>query len=341
LQKEVVPGRDSSGGESLAFGNVTGTRGKASIGSIKKMHRSKDVRALVRSLEDSPPNITPYILDYLNEYEGIGFLNPMIEVGLPEMFAKIMGEDWPISKRKAVKLLVNFITIEKAGPFLNEETTRNMVRMLPDADLDLKNWITYCLPAAISRGNGQVLIDEGTLPFLIEQLDSFDQYLVCISIIALDEMERAGFQWNMWRYNIAYKLRTLMQSEEPSIRCYAEDLNLKLEVWNNRTKSEGDVIKEEEKDFTVIRKEKKVNKKEEEMKHQSGNSAYVRPKAKTIPKKGAKKKTTISSTGRSSLTEEETLVELPSTSTKPLYDRLEGIKKPKVDDEEEDFEITL
>ncbi len=306
------------------------------------MHRSKDVRALVRALVDSPPNITPYILDYLNEYEGVGFLNPMLEAGLPEIFINIMGEDWPISKKKAVKLLVNFISIEKAGPFLNKKTTASMAKMLPEADLDLKNWITYCLPAAISRGNGQVLIDEGTLPYLIDQLDSFDQYLVCITIIALDEMERAGFQWNMWRYNIAYKLRTLMQSEEPSIKCYAEDLNLKLEVWNNRSKSQGDVIKDERKGITVIRKEKKVNKKEEELKHQSGDNAYVRPKAKTIPKKGMKKKTTISSTGRSSLTEEETIVELPSTSTKPLYDRMEGIPKPKgKDDEEEDFEITL
>ena len=310
------------------------------MGTIKKMHRSKDVRSLVRALKDAPPNITPYILDYLNEYEGVGYLKPMIDAGLPDEFSKIMETDLSLSKRKAVKLLVNFISIEKGDPFLNKQTTASMARMLPGADIELKNWITYCLPSAIMKGFGSVIIEENSLPILVDQLDSFDQYLVCITIIALDEMERAGFQWEMWRYDIGSKLRLLVQNEDPSVRGYAEALNMKMNSWNNKSKSQGDVIRDERKEFTVIKKEKKVNTKEEELKHQSGDNAYVRPKAKTLSKKGKKKKVTISSTGRSSSTHEEEVVELPSISTKPLIERLKD-KQKSDDDEEDDFEITL
>jgi hypothetical protein len=94
-----------------------------------------------------------------------------------------------------------------------------------------------------------------------------------------------------------------------------------------------------------MKKEKKINKKEEELKNQSGDNAYVRPRAKGIPKK-KKKKDTISSTGRNTNVEDEEMIEeLPSRSTQPLIDRLEDMKKDKKEkvhfDEDDDFEITL
>lgn len=314
------------------------------MGSIKKMHRSKDVRGLVRALEKAPANIAPYILDFLNEYDDLGYLNAMLEAGLSDRIYEIMIKDWHMSMRRSVSLIVKFVGIDKGGEFLDEETTGFLVKMLSDADIELKNWITYCLPTAISKGYGQVIIDEGGLPILMEQLDSFDQYLVCVTLVALSEMERAGFQWNLWRHEIAFKLRSLIVNEDPNIRCYAQELNLNMNKWNNMTKSEGDVIKEEEKGFTVIKKEKKVNKKEEDLKNQTGDNAYVRPRSKEIPKKKGRKKVTISSTGRSSGGEDEEMVELPSTSTKPLLERLKEKGKRssgEEEDEDEDFEITL
>ncbi len=324
------------GGINISLSDILLGKGPKTLHGVKKMHRSKDVRGLVLALGIAPPNVIPYILDYLDDIEGVGFYPAMMEAGLPGMFTRIMEEHGPTTRRKAIKLIVKLVAWEKGREFLSERNTTQMVRMLHGADHDLRCWITYCLPEAISYGHGPLISIEGGIPAMVDHLDSDDPSLVSYSILALDGMMKAGYHDDLVRCGLSEKLLRWKGDSDPYVRTYAENLYLDLTTWKDRSSRIGNVIKKRDKDVTVIRREKMVNKKEEKLEDHSGDKSYVRPKARAFSKK---KKNVLTSHGRiSSEDDEEEVVELPSRSTRSLQERL---KKSPDDEENDDFEITI
>jgi hypothetical protein len=210
--------------------------------------------------------------------------------------------------------------------------------MMPQAENDLKCWITYCLPGAISGGAAPVVSIEGGLGYLREQLDSFDQYIVCYSIVSIEEMLKAGYQEEIVKEGIPGKLLLLMEHEDSSVREYSRSLHEKIVSWEDHISRNGDVMVKPDKDLTIIKQEKKFVPKEEKMEARSGEDSYVRPKARDLKKKRKKGVLTSSGTNADLDKDRDETVELPSESTRPLEERLRGEKR---DEKEEEFEITL
>ncbi len=67
------------GGINISLSDILLGKGPKTLHGVKKMHRSKDVRGLVLALGIAPPNVIPYILDYLDDIEGVGFYPSMME----------------------------------------------------------------------------------------------------------------------------------------------------------------------------------------------------------------------------------------------------------------------
>ena len=320
----------------MSLGDILLGKGPKTLHGIKKMHRSKDVRGLVMALGVAPPNIIPYALDYLDDIEGEGFYPVMMEAGLPDMFTMILEEYGPTTKRKAIKLIVKLVAWGKGSKFLSERNTTQMVRMLHGADHDLRCWISYCLPEAISLGHGPVVSIEDGISAMVDHLDSDDPSLASYSILTLDGMMKAGYHDDLIRYGLSGKLLRWKNDNDPYVRTYAEALYQELTTWRDRTSRIGDVIKKKDKDITVIRKDKKTNKKEEKLEDHSGDNSYVRPKARTFSKK---RNNVLTSHGkRSSHDDDGEMIELPSRSTRSLRERL---KNSSDDEENDDFEITI
>lgn len=318
----------------MGIGDLLLGKGPTTLHGIKKMHRSKEVRGLVNALKVAPANLTPYILDYLDDYESEGYLKMMIEADIVTRIEDILENSGEKSKRKALKLLIRFVSWGKGKEFLTERNTTHMVRMLHGADLDLRNWITFCLPESISNGNGPIVSIEEGIPELIDQLDTFDDNLICYTLMALSEMEKAGYQNEIIRFDTVEKLKKLRSSEDKYVCSYSDNLYLRLTSWKDSSSRVGDVFAKPRTDMQVIKQVQKKNVKEESLEKHPGEEKYVRPKLRDPKKKKSRKGALTSNGRRTPEKDEETIVEIPSSSTKPLKERL------KEENEEEEFEIS-
>jgi hypothetical protein len=297
------------------------------------MHRSKEVRDLVKALKVAPANLTPYILDFLNEYEDDGYLKMMMEADVVHRIEDILEESGERSKRKAVKLLLKFVAWGKGEKFLTERNTTHMVRMLHGADLDLRNWITYCLPESISSGNAPIVSIEDGIPELVDQLDTMDDNLICCTVMALIEMEKAGYQQEIIRHQSVEKLKKLKSSSDRYVSSYSDQLYKNLTGWTDSSSRVGNVLAKPRTDVQVIKQVAIRNTKEETLERHPGEEKYVRPKLRD-PKKRKTRKGALSSNGRKTPEgDEETILEIPSKSTKTLKERMGK-------DKEEEFEIS-
>jgi hypothetical protein len=229
---------------------------------------------------------------------------------------------------------MRFVSWGKGREFLTERNTTHMVRMLHGADLDLRSWITFCLPESISHGNGPIVSIEEGIPELIDQLDTYDNNLICYTVMALSEMEKAGYQNEIMRYDTVEKLKKLRSSGDRHISSYADDLYLRLTSWKDSSSRVGNVLAKPRTDMQVIKQVEKKNVKEEALERHPGEEKYVRPKLRDPKKKKSRKGALTSNGRRTPENDEETIVEIPSSSTKPLKERL------KKENEEEEFEIS-
>ncbi len=315
----------------MGLGDLLLGKGPTTLHGIKKLHRSKNVRGLVEGLQVAPPNIIPFILDYLDEYESDGYLKMMMEADIVTRIEDILENSGDRAKRGALKLLIRFVAWGKGKQFLTERNTTHIVRMLHGSDIDLRKWITYCLPGSISNGNGPIVSIESGLPELVDQLDTYDDDLIGYTLLALKEMERAGYQQDIIRLGTVEKLKKHRSSGNDYVSSYSSELYQRLTGWQDSSSRVGNVLAKPRTDMEVIKQVVKKNVKEEVLEKHSGEEKYVRPKARDLSKK-KRKKGALSSNGKNTFkSDDDTIVEIPSTSTKPL--------KERIMEEEDDFEI--
>ncbi|RLF68457.1 MAG: hypothetical protein DRN57_03970 [Thermoplasmata archaeon] len=313
--------------------------------SIRKMRRGADVRGLVRAMDGAPSNLYPYILESLIEFEGHGYLQVMMEEGIGEKLEEVLSSGGARSKELALSLMVTFVTNNFSEELMTERTTTLLVRTLKEADEDQRSMITYCLAEASRRRMTPIIFIEGGIRELSMQLDTLDPDLKCYTIQALREIFDAGYQEELLRNGVEERLKRIMAMDGTPSSGYAADMYSRLSDWRDRRSREGDVMVREH-DVEVIRVERKKKPLEERLVRERDEDLYVRPSTRIEGRK--RHGSVLTSYGTSAVDKgmEEEVEEMPSRSTRPLYERFERDEserkgKNRDPEEEEEFELEI